>query len=649
VIQRRSTLRDIIRLAALLGLLLIAVATPLVLSALNGHATASASATSEAQSATLTAAASTSVTSTQLPLYNSAVGAGFTDSSFGYSSKDPCDTSLYYTPPCSYAITYAGWGALNFQVAAGTLDTSGYTSLEYKLYPNGQPIADFGVFLVSTSGNTIKSIVLSVRDVTALTNGWLQISLPLTRLNPSGLPVGAIQLKNELNQTLAVVHYDDVMLTGGTGAAHPFATAAAGSPTPTPTRPRKPPRRPVLPGEQIWPGGVSSLLFGTNDSEEWSPDNVETDPHHIIQSSLRAAHITLIRTFVFHYSLRDGHRTTIGSHPQIRLRPHRAHVYDRPTPAPGQFTGSGYEVETRIKTIESAGAQCLVTFPDIWTTPTHNVDPNPFHKRIIDPATGKPETDLDFARKVVAYLGNRCNLYEIGNEPDLDQYTESGGRIPHMDVQAYVERWTEFVHALRKINPKAKFVGPVTYNDQGNDCTNTAGSPYPSSQPGDCYLQNFLLGVKGTDVEPDGVSFHWYPCSNATVTTCTADAWNSYAQVANEVRGWVRKDLGHLVPVGITEWNFDPGSNTALAGDPTFMDKYTRTALASMISGGLDFAAQYDAQSYGGYGALDMFDIGRSDQPKAQFEAVKDLIGQYRPGNNVKGPTKSASHAAKRS
>jgi hypothetical protein len=621
-----------VRLAALLGLLLIAVATPLLLSALNTHSTASASATTEAQPATLTAVATASGSGAQLLLYDNAVAAGFTDSSFGFSSNNPCDISLYYSPPCSYAITYTAWGALNFQVTSGTLDTSGYTNLEYKLYPNGQPIADFGVFLVSTSGTAITSTALSARYATALPNGWLQISLPLSRLNPAQLPVGGIQLKNELNQTLAVVHYDDVRLTGGTGTSNPFATPGpTASPTPTPRSSRTPHRGPVLPGEKIWPGGVSSLLFGTNDSEEWSPDNIETDPHHIIQSSIKAAHLTLIRTFVFHYSLRDGHRTTIGTHPRIRLHPQRASEYGRPAPVAGQFTGSGYEVETRIKTIESAGAQCLVTFADIWTTPSHNVDPNPFHKRIIDPATGKPETDLDFARKVVAYLGNRCNLYEIGNEPDLDVYTESGARVPHMTVQTYVERWTEFVRALRKINPKAKFIGPVTYNDQGNDCTYTAGSPFKSSQPGDCYLQNFLHAVKGTKVEPDAVSFHWYPCSNATVISCTADEWNSYARVANEVRGWVRKDLGHLVPVGITEWNFDPGSNTDLGNNATFMDQFTRTALAAMAFSGLDFAAQFDAQSFGGYGALDMFDINRGDQPKAQFEAVQDLISKYRP------------------
>src|SRR5438067_12689348 len=39
----------------------------------------------------------------------------------------------------------------------------------------------------------------------------------------------------------------------------------------------------LLPGQQIWNHGVSSYLFGSNDSEEWSADNVQTDPYGIIQ------------------------------------------------------------------------------------------------------------------------------------------------------------------------------------------------------------------------------------------------------------------------------------------------------------------------------------------------------------------------------
>src|SRR6266566_5095444 len=41
----------------------------------------------------------------------------------------------------------------------------------------------------------------------------------------------------------------------------------------------------LLPGEEIWKQGISSFLFGTNDTHEWSAQNFETRPS--IQQSLR--------------------------------------------------------------------------------------------------------------------------------------------------------------------------------------------------------------------------------------------------------------------------------------------------------------------------------------------------------------------------
>jgi len=620
------------RIVAVLALLLlVSVVTPLLFFALSSHPAPAAYATTAADNGTPTA-------SSTLTIYDNAVAPQFVDASFGFSSKNPCDTALYYSPPCSYAIAYTAWGGLNFQVASGSLNTAAYTRLKYKLNPNGQPISDFAAVLVKASGSVLKLIPLSSRNTTKLANGWTQVSLSLQNLNPSGASVAAIQLKSAVNKSLASVHFDDILLTGYKTGASPFSTPAAVTTTP-PAQPNATPtpgavvayhRPALLPGQKIWKGDVSSFLFGSNDSEEWSPDNVQTDPHGIIQASMKRAHFTLERTFIFHYSLADGHRTSIGTHPQIKLNRHNPHEYDRPLPPTGINTGSGYEVEKRIKTIERMGMTCLAVLPDIWTTPSYPADPNPFHKQMIDPDTGKPETDLDFARRVVAYLGNRCNLYEIGNEPDLDQYTQNGLTIHHMDVKTYVERWTEFVRALKKINPRAKFIGPVTYNAQGNDCTYASGTPFPTSRSGDCYLQGFLHGVRGTHVQPDAVSFHWYPCSGATPDNCGAAQWNSYATVTNQVRSWVRQDLGHLVPVGITEWNFDPGSNTKMGSDPQFMDQFSRGALASMIAAKLDFAAQFDTQSFSGYGSLDMFDVKNGDLAKVQFSAVKEVIARYR-------------------
>lgn len=403
--------------------------------------------------------------------------------------------------------------------------------------------------------------------------------------------------------------------------------------SPTVTSMPATPGQGLLPGQLTWKNGASSFLFGTNDSQEWSTDNIETDPYHVIQPALKGAHFTLMRTFFFHYSLYDGHRTTIGTTP---ARHDATYIYGQPAPVDNQFpfTGQVYEVEQRIRTIEQSGMTCLGVIPDIRTDDRNPIDPNPTHKLIHDPDNPAVlESDLSFAKKLVRYLGNRCNLYEIGNEPDLDIYPDSSGKaVPHLSIDQYMERWQEFVTALRAINPYAKFIGPVTYNAQGNDCV------YPS---GDCYMRLFLKKAKAEGIPPDAVSFHWYPCANAQFDSClqmvrqsqdTQYSPTAYGDVVKEVKGWVREILGKDIPVGISEWNFDPGSNP-LGENADFMKQFVELALNGphgMISAGLDFANQFDAQNYGGYGHLDMFDLQNHDQPKAQFYAISAIIKQYR-------------------
>lgn len=399
----------------------------------------------------------------------------------------------------------------------------------------------------------------------------------------------------------------------------------------------------TLPGLQRWKNGVSSYLFGSNDTEEWSKDNVQTDPHHIIQPSMKNAHLPLERTFILHYSLRDGHRTTIGpeANARINLHPSNPHEYDQPVPPANLNTPAGYEVENRIKTVENMGANCLVVLGDIITDDANKTDNDPRHQHIIDPDTGQPETDLDFARKVVAYLGDRCNMYEIGNEPDLDTFLKDHTRIPHLDIVAYVERWTEFVRALRKINPKAYFIGPVTYSPTGNDCWKYPdGVPYPSSRHGDCYMQNFLRGVKGTDVEPDAVSFHLY--GNRYCGTelpgeeCLTKEPVFYQQKISQIRQTVRDILGRDVPLGITEWGASPGAPKYMNTDPDFARKWTAAILQAMIDSKLDFANQFDTQSYAGWCYLDMFNsCDKTDRPTGVFTAIAGVIKQYRPDRNM--------------
>lgn len=116
----------------------------------------------------------------------------------------------------------------------------------------------------------------------------------------------------------------------------------------------------LLPGQQLWKENVSSFLFGTNDTQEWVANNVETS--RTIQQALQDAHFTLMRTFFFDRSLLDGYPTTDA------------------------------QINQRLQTVENSHMICL---------------------GVLDPIN-----NTAFIEHVVTYAGSRCNLYEFGNEPD---------------------------------------------------------------------------------------------------------------------------------------------------------------------------------------------------------------------------------------
>ncbi len=167
---------------------------------------------------------------------------------------------------------------------------------------------------------------------------------------------------------------------------------------------------------------------------------------------------------------------------------------------------------------------------------------------------------------------------------------------------------------LRKINPAAIFIGPATYDAQGRNN----------------FMQDFLQGVKASDVLPDAVSFHWYACWKDSEASCLSKA-SSAGTAAMDVEAQVQAILGKALPIGISEWNYDPGNPPpAYGNNATFMTQFTTEALSSMIQAGVSFACQFDAASDSGYGSLDMISV-TDNQPKPQYYAIKSVIQRYRP------------------
>ena len=263
-------------------------------------------------------------------------------------------------------------------------------------------------------------------------------------------------------------------------------------------------------------------------------------------------------------------------HSKLLIFPSCGHSFFDKSLADGHATTDA-EIEQRLQTVENSGMTCLGVLQNIF--------------------------NVAFDTHVVTLAGSRCQLYEFGNEPDYNG----------ISIESYLKQWNTTIPLLRKINPDARFIGPVTYNDQGNHN----------------FMHDFLVGVKNSGVLPDAVSFHWYPCYQDTQASCLKKA-SSYGQVAEGVKSMVRDILGKDLPVGITEWNYDPGNPPpAYGNDPNFITRFSTDAIHSMALAGVAFACQFDIASYSGFGRLDMFNVG-TNQPKPQYYAMKQLIQFYR-------------------
>jgi hypothetical protein len=285
----------------------------------------------------------------------------------------------------------------------------------------------------------------------------------------------------------------------------------------------------LLPGEQIWKNGVSSYLFGTNNTNNWSDNNIETNT--VAQQYLRGAHIPLMRTWFFSPY---GYASNLGT---------------------------DAETDKRLRVNEAIGAQCLGVLEDTNTI------------------------SAQYYQHLVRYVGNRCLIYEFGNEPGVDG---------NPGIEHYIQYWTALIPQLRKINPNAKFGGPV------NDISDIA---------------TFLTETKQSGVLPDFVSFHDY---NQDPT--------AYGEEVTQAKQLVRRILGYELPVGITEFNYACCSPFN-ADDATFETQYFTAAYNGLIAAHADFATEFDSMNHGGNDELDMFNMDA--QPRGVYTVIKNMIAQY--------------------
>jgi hypothetical protein len=345
---------------------------------------------------------------------------------------------------------------------------------------------------------------------------------------------------------------------------------------PSAPRPPRPATRRLLPGEKLWPRGVSNLIFGTIDTGEWGTPNVEFTnaqtapgrPNRAVQNALRKAGFQLDRMFVSHNDFASGKET------------------------------SDAEIAARVNTAARIGGQCIIAFSSIRTSHT--------------PPSGDAMTDLQFSERVARLTDGRhvgyakCRMFEIGNEPDCGGGPFSNG--------SYASAWALYVRALRAIRPDAKFIGPVECN-------------------GVTEMLSFLREIVANHYPvPDAISWHWYPCgwSSESWSSCPLSVSKQIIRDAQTVRSDLRSTLGHQIPIGISEWSADgqaSGTKNMAYTEPS-MSNFIRASLDAMAEAKLDFAAEFDAQSVAAYGGLDMF--SSTNAPRPYFRAYASEIAKYR-------------------
>lgn len=409
--------------------------------------------------------------------------------------------------------------------------------------------------------------------------GAHQLGLALAGLIVVGLGMGLLA-----GTPLSLIH--PLLATSHSGDTAAGQTEISTSPTSNATSSSG-----QLPGEQILPSGASSLLFGINETYDYSDHNLENTP--AAQQALKSAGFTLVRTFFSeqHMGWPYGHSLTTDA-----------------------------DLELRFQAIENAGATCLGV--------------------LAVSGSSQYNSSLAFLDHVLTYAETsqpghiRCRLWEYGNEP-----------YDNMSMATYIQRWSHDIAYLRARHPEMKFIGWVDsgpYTDhlkeflQGVKQTGVLPDAL-SYHDYPCYHS------------PD------YPDTPSGAQACDAliqqggGGIPGYADMIRQIKQIIRQELGRDLPLGITEWNVSPNFVNEVNGQlpltvsPTYQPHFIQEMYAAMVAAHLDFATEFDAMSGAGEGGTATtssgqvelsLDLIQSDgTPRPWISAYQQTIASYRGGH----------------
>jgi hypothetical protein len=225
--------------------------------------------------------------------------------------------------------------------------------------------------------------------------------------------------------------------------------------------------------------------------------------------------------------------------------------------------------------------------------------------------------DLAWLEKTVGWVAPYCHIFEFGNEPD--NYNSPAGA----KISTYTSQWLADIPVLRALDPGALFGGPTIMWSSSTD--GSQGS-YPSD------MAYFLAKTAAANVRADFIDYHDYPCTKATSESqCISMTPSDFQWNWNQVIGWENEYYGAVIPTGVSEYNFDPGTGNLYAwcNDGTFMSQWTQVALEEIVTLHMAFANQFDSLNWGGYGCYDMFSDAAPYKPKPQFDAIVFEVKKY--------------------
>lgn len=182
--------------------------------------------------------------------------------------------------------------------------------------------------------------------------------------------------------------------------------------------------------------------------------------------------------------------------------------------------------------------------------------------------------DLRVVQDMKQVFGNTTVYYEFGNEEDLQG-------VP---MRRYTDSWNTIIPQLKRIDPHAHFIGPVSYHYNRDNLT--------------AFLQQ-------ANPSPDEVSWHEYVCTSTSMPDpCISgiDAWSDHIR---DARATMQKTIATVLPIMITEWNYAPDLNVLPNGQVTtndnkhdnaaFMNAWTTKALQTLAANRVFASMQYAA------------------------------------------------------